>query len=311
MKVLSLVTTPRPFYKKQVEVLQNRGIDVKTIEVPKDSITVPGRHDDRDRRGYTDYIRYYPKVLTESIQDYDIVHANYGLTAPFALAQPRRPAVLTLWGSDVVGEFGWLTNYCAPHFDAVTVRSKEMLEELSTDAFLLPSGVDMEEFYPISREAAISDVGWDKDKKHVLFPYSETYSRKNYPRARKIVEEVDSISENDIIIKTMSGVPHDEVAIYMNASDAMILTSDHEGSPNTIKEALACNTPIVSTDVGDVRERVAGVNGTFICNSDQEFVNYLRKIINDEVTCDGRENVRDVNLESMGDKLITIYEEFL
>ena len=91
MRVLNLVTTPRPFFNQQVEVLEERGVETNTV-------AVPGRESTSGVRNPLDYARYYPKVLRESLGEYDLVHANYGLTAPFALAQPKRPVVLSLWG---------------------------------------------------------------------------------------------------------------------------------------------------------------------------------------------------------------------
>ncbi|MEA5409981.1 glycosyltransferase [Haloarculaceae archaeon H-GB2-1] len=154
------------FYLNQVRALEDVGVNCETLSVPGSTIGT----DAADNRSPVDYLRFFPQVFDEASTEYDVVHANYGLTAPHALAQSSCPVVLTLWGSDLFGEFGWLSKLCARRADAVIVMSEEMDRELPCESTVIPHGVDFEQFAPVPQERAQKQLGWDSDAHHVLFP---------------------------------------------------------------------------------------------------------------------------------------------
>jgi glycosyltransferase involved in cell wall biosynthesis len=302
MHVLNLVTTPRPFFRRQVDVLEQKGVETTTVKVP-------GEHDpdQGQSRSVTDYMRFYPHVLRKSLDGVDIVHANYGLTAPVALAQPRRPVVLSLWGSDLFGRYGEVSRRVANYCDAVVVMSEEMAAEFDRDADVIPHGIDLTQFKPMPASEARDSVGWDEDIYHVLFPYSPERPEKDYPRASRVVERVDDRLDRPVSLEIVTDVPHERVPIYMNAADALLLTSKHEGSPNAVREALACNLPVVATDVGDVANRLANIQQSAIGETDTDLVRNLVAVLESEVEPNGRAAVQDVSLDRMGDRLIDVY----
>lgn len=306
--VLHLVTAEEVFFRQQIETLEKQGVNCTVCVVPGGE-QVDG--DMAEKRGINEYLRYYPKVHRELRRnEYNLIHANYGLTAPYAVTQFRLPVVLTLWGSDVVGFDGLVTKACAWRADAVTVRSEEMRELLGQDdAYIIPSGVDMERFRPIDRTEAREHIGWDVEGTHVLFPYSPEYERKNYSLAERVVEGVQSELGAKVSLQTISGIPHDEVLYYINAADAVLLTSKHEGSPNTVKEAMACNVPVVSTDVGDVRERSQGVSPSAIGESEDELVDGLLKVLRSDDRSNGRSVVSELSWAEIGQEIINIYKK--
>ena len=310
LSVLHLVTAEEVFFCQQIDVLERKGVDCTVVSVPGGA-QIDG--DMADRRSVKEYLQYLPRVRRALRHgEFDLIHANYGLTAPYAVTQFRLPVVLTLWGSDVVGFDGLVTKACAWRCDAVTVRSEEMRELLGReDAHIVPSGVDLEKFRPIDRVDARERVGWKRDGHHVLFPYSPDYERKNYPLAKRVVERAKEDLGESIELHTISGVPHDEVPYYINAADAVLLTSRHEGSPNTVKEAMACNVPVVSTDVGDVRERLDGVEPSNVGTEESELVAGLVDALDSSVRSNGREVVREVSWGRIGDRLVDIYERVL
>jgi glycosyltransferase involved in cell wall biosynthesis len=309
LSVLHLATAHEVFSEQQVSTLEAKGVDCDALAVPGED-QVDG--DMGERRGVTEYLRFLPMVYREIRRgDYDVVHANYGLTAPYAVTQSRLPVVLTLWGSDVVGFDGIVTRACAWRADAITVRSEEMRELLGRDAHIVPSGVDIERFRPIDRMEARERVGWDVDGRQVLFPYSPAYERKRYPLAERVVELVAKRLGEDVVLQTISGVPHEEVPYYVNAADALLLTSRHEGSPNTVKEAMACNVPVVSTNVGDVRERLDDVTPSAVCTDEDELVEGLLAVLEAAGRSNGREAVREVSWDRIGDRIVDIYHEVL
>jgi glycosyltransferase involved in cell wall biosynthesis len=97
----------------------------------------------------------------------------------------------------------------------------------------------------------------------------------------------------------------------MNAADVLLVTSRWEGSPNAVKEALACNLPVVATDVGDVRERLAGVSPSYVCQSDADLVTSLVDVLSDPRPSNGRTAANEVSLSRMGDRLQHVYETVL
>ncbi|MFB6165282.1 MAG: glycosyltransferase [Haloarculaceae archaeon] len=300
MKVLSLVTTRDPFYDDQVRVLERNGVSVTTVTIPSNC-----------PRSLSDYGRFAPTVLREALSSYDLVHANYGLTAPFALAQPRRPVVLILWGSDLLGEYSWVSERCARYCDAVVVMTREMARRLDVSAHVVPHGVDLDRFSPADQAGAQRAVGWDSERAHVLFPYSPSRDVKNYPRARRVVDRARSRVDERLELHVVDDADHDEMPRYMNAADVLLFTSEREGSPNVGKEALACNLPVVATDVGDVRRRLRDVESAAVSTDDDELVDALVATLRTDRRPDGRAAVRDVSLARMGERLLDVYESVL
>ncbi|MHB9285885.1 glycosyltransferase [Halobacteriales archaeon Cl-PHB] len=302
MRVLNLVTTRKPFFEQQEQVLRDQGVDVTTV-------TVPGTWDPEDgtTRSPLDYVRFCKTVFDASPREYDVVHANYGLTAPAALAVPGPPVVVSLWGSDVFGRFGRVSQVCARLADAVVVMSPEMAEAVEADSYVLPHGIDLSRFEPMATGAARAELGWDPDAHQVLFPYSPSREEKDYPRAERVVAAVDDRRDAPVRLQVVTGVAHDRVPIYMNAADAMVLTSTHEGSPNAVREALACNLPVVATDVGDVARRVADASLSTVADTDAALADGLERALTSVVAPDGREAVRAESLDRMGQRLRRIY----
>ncbi|MBX0295759.1 glycosyltransferase family 4 protein [Haloarcula nitratireducens] len=296
MRVLQLVNTPRSFFDKQVEALERRGIECTTV-------TVPGTHDADRSRSATDYLRYYPDVLDHSLDGYDVVHAHYGLMGPFAIAQPERPVVLTLWGSDLMDEESFvprLSRLSARLSDEVILPSTTMSAYLDTPHQILPWGVDTEQFRPIDQERARERLGWPQDETTVLFPYPPERDVKNHPLAERVVSRLDGVT-----LRTMSGVPYEEVPYYMNASDAMLVTSKRESGPMVVKEAAACNVPVISTDVGFVADVLDEVEHSYVRDGEAELADALSDVLAAGEPSSGRSSI--VGLDRMGEDLESVY----
>lgn len=301
VRTLQLVTTRRPFFDQQVAALERNGVDCSVV-------TVPGVSGERSPLSY---LRFYARTLREAVGAVDLVHANYGTTAPAALAQPRRPVVLSLWGSDLFGRYGRVSEACADHSDAVVVMSDEMADELDRDCHVVPHGVDTEAFAPRPRADARDSLGWATDAYHVLFPYDPSRTVKDYPRAATVVERAREAVDRPVELHPVHGVPHDRVPVYLNAADALLLTSKREGSPNAVKEALACETHVVATPVGDVPDLLDGVPGTWLAGSDDELVAGLLAAFEDDVAVDASDRVAEFSLDRMATDLLAVYESVL
>ncbi len=307
MRVLNLVPTRESrFFQQQVAHLRDRGVEQTTL-------AVPGRkeYDDGDTstRSPLDYARLYPRVLEESFGDYDLIHANYGLTAPHAVLQPNLPVVVSLWGTDLMGKYGWVSKLCSRFADETVVMSPVMADVLGGDCRVIPHGVDLEKFQPAPQSDAREELGWRDDAYHVLFPYPPERGVKDYPRAERVADGARDRLDGELALHAVTGVPHDEMPTYMNGADALLLTSRREGSPNAVKEALACNLPVVATDVGDVATRLDGVTHSRACSTDAELVDALADALAADERSNGREVVREVSIERTNERLYDVYRE--
>lgn len=314
MKVFNLVAKKSPFFKNQVKILKSLGVKTENIEVPNQ---VP--------RSINDYIAYYPKVLFSSLGKYDLIHANFGTTAPFAVFQPKRPIVLTLWGSDLKyilqsNKKAYFKRKLAriDSFNEIIVRNEEMKgkikENFGKRAHVIPSGVNLEEFKPMDKIRCREKVGWPKYCKQILFPYNPSREVKNFRLAEGVFKKVKKSVNFEVQLKVVNNVPHEEMPFYMNAADLMLLTSKSEGSPNTVKEAMACNTPVVSTDVGDVKYLLKGVKGSMVVNCKEKLIIGVMNIINNDKKFDNsRKRVKELGLglNEMGHDIISVYEKAL
>lgn len=296
-RVLQLVTTPRSFFDQQVRVLEERGVRCTVVEVPRTE----------NGRGPGEFARFYRRVLGEALLgNYDLVHANYGLVGPIALAQPVRPVVLSIWGSEVMGysnRLDWATRFAARHSDAVIAPTEVVSRELDVPHTIIPFGVDTDLFRPIDRDEAREYLGWDPDERIVLFPYDPGRAVKNYPLAERVIERLSTTAE----LRTVSGLAYEEMPYVMNASDALLVTSERESGPMVVKEAAACNLPIVSTDVGFVSDVLEGVSNCFVGGSTGVLARHLDSVLERGQRADGRDVIDELSLDEMADRLLTLY----
>lgn len=257
---------------------------------------------------------------------YDLVHAQFGQSGLLALPK-RIPLVVTLRGSDLLGTVDdatgrytwkgvWLqraTRYVARRADAVIVVSRHMLPLLDTRApvHVIPSGLDLEQFRPASRDGARQRLGFGADERLVLFVGRPTQARKRNALAKQAVALLDRRLRARLVVAW--GVMHADMPDYMNACDALICTSMQEGSPNVVKEALACDLPVVSVPVGDVAGRLAGVAGCELAADDrpETIAAALEQVLRRGARCDGRAAVRHLDERLLTERVIEIYETAL
>lgn len=299
MRALHLYTSTRSFFEDQLRALESRGVACTAVGVP-------GEYDPTSPRSVGDYLRYLPRVLGHGLDEYDVVHANYGLTVPFALAQPRRPVVFTPWGTDLMSDRGWLTRlsrFGARAADGVVLPSRTLASAVPGDHPVVPFGVDLDRFRPVPRAEARERVGWGPDERVVLFPYDPSRPEKDYPRARRVVEAAGVEAD----LRVLTGVSHDRVPLYMNASDAVLVTSTREAGPMVVREAAACNVPVVATDVGFVRETLSGVANAHVCEDEAALVDGLERVLDGDARSDGRSAVDGLGVDEMGERLAEVY----
>lgn len=303
LRVLQLASSPESFFEKQVTALEEHGVECTSLVVPEpDSET--------GARGLREYAQFYRQVLDERTQDYDLVHANYGLIGPVALAQPIRPVVLTIWGSEVMGytrRLDRITRFSARRSDAVIAPNQTVSDRLECDHRVVPFGIDFELFEPIPRREARRRLGWDREALIVLFPYDPSRNVKRYDLAEEIVARLSIPAE----LRTVSGRDYEEMPTILNASDVLLVTSDRESGPMVVREAAACNVPVVSTDVGFVRETLADVENCYVTDDRQELLAGLEAALRSGGRSDGRAAVREFDIDRQATDILSIYQELL
>lgn len=221
------------------------------------------------RRGVAGYISSIPRIRRKIRGgNYDIIHAHYSLTAFAVSLAGRHRMVVSLTGSDILGLpllLPLTRLFCRVRWSRVIVKTPEMRTRLRTgNVTVIPNGVDTVVFAPGSRQEARKRLGLP-DKRIVLFAADPARKEKNYRLAE---EAVRRLGRNDTMLLPVTGVPHDQMPLRYNAADILLVTSLWEGSVNSVKEAMACNLPVVSTDVGDVRANTEGIDGYHITSHD-------------------------------------------
>ena len=242
----------------------------------------------------------------------DVVHAHYGLSGLLACMQRKVPVVVTFHGSDINDPRVLRFSKRAMRLSAWNVFVSRKTLEIAhpkRNYTLLPCGVNMNGSQQTDREEARELLGLSVDKPYVLFAGAFDVEVKNAPLAK---ETVALLNDSTIELLELKGYSRKEVTLLMCAADAFLMTSFTEGSPQVIKEALACGCPIVSVDVGDVKERVDGVEGCYVSTTREplELAGLLQKAMTFEGKTKGREKLLANGLDNcmVAKHLMEIYE---
>ena len=213
------------------------------------------------QKGVKGYLRAR-KGLISKINEYkpELIHAHYGLSGLLGNLQRKVPVITTYHGCDIneipLRMFSVMSILLSGYNIFVSKKQVKKVRIWLRNYSIIPCGVDYSVFYPVPKKEARLKLGIQPDKKIILF--SSTFDRyeKNAPLA---IEAVKNIPGSELI--ELKGYTREQVCLLMNACDVGLMTSLHEGSPVFIKELLACNRPVVSTNVGDVEESIGEIDG--------------------------------------------------
>ncbi len=244
-----------PFVSEQVKALTKLGVEFGFFGV-----------DGKGAGGYLSNLMPLKKKIHEFQPD--LLHAHYGHSGLLANLQRMVPVVTTYHGSDIHSKgLNLSLSKVTARYSAYNIYVSPWLLELSgyrgDNKCIIPCGVDTTTFTPIERTEARKQLGLDKDEKFVLFAGAFDNEVKNSALAHAAV----SLVPNTKLVE-LRGYNREQVNLLVNAANCLLMTSHREGSPVIIKEAMACGTPIVSVDVGDVKEVLADVDGCFISTYD-------------------------------------------
>ena len=288
-----------PFVTEQVEAIQKQGVDCRYFGV--------------DGKGVWGYLQQIPE-LKKTIRDYrpDLIHAHYGLCGLLANYQRRIPVVTTYHGSDINDpRVLWLSRRSIrrSRFNVFVSRKNVDIARPRKDFALIPCGINLDDYPVLDKAEARRRMGINPSKRYVLFAGAFDNHVKNAPLARAAMDLVPEVE-----LLELKGYTRSQVATLMQAVDTFLMTSFTEGSPQVIKEAMACGCPIVSVDVGDVRERIGGIEGCFISGREPEAI---AGCIKDALAYDGRTSGRaaiemnGLSNDVVAARIISIYEKLL
>jgi glycosyltransferase involved in cell wall biosynthesis len=199
-----------------------------------------------------------------------------------------------------------------PFVDRVILVSQEQKKKLECEkAEVIPCGINFDLFRPALKNKVREQLNLPRDKKLVLWLWQPTRPEKRFD----IVQAAVALArEKDPSIELVlaSGQPHELVPVYMNACDVLPLVSDGEGSPMVIKEAMACNLPIVSVPVGDVSEVIKGTDGCYLCSQEpSDVAEKLLLAVNYPDRTNGREKIKHLDQSVIAKRIIAVYQEVL
>lgn len=302
-----------PVVGNQAEALVTEGVEIEWYLLKGKGL-----------KGYLRNVKPLRQYL--NAHQYDAIHAHYSLSAFVASFAGAKPLVVSLMGSDVkaagwfkfvIRLFAWLFRW-----KAIIVKSNDMYRDLGIKrAIVIPNGVNMERFKPMDKSDCRKKLGWYPAKKHILFPANASRPEKDYPLARAVVEKVSELWKegvSELELHAFENTPNTETPYWYNAADVVLMTSKWEGSPNAIKEALACARPIVATNVGDIAERINGVEGCYAVGTNElgsERVNELAEALMEAmkyIKTKGREKIMADGLDAreINKKLVEVYRRW-
>jgi teichuronic acid biosynthesis glycosyltransferase TuaC len=256
---------------------------------------------------------------------YDLIHAHFGLSGWVARCQLRLPVVVSFLGDDVLGRprrDGSITLYgrflqasslvLARIVSAVIVKNLPMRQVLGLpSAHVIPNGVDLELFRPMDSPSARKELGLDPSKKFVLFPYDPAIEGKRFDLIEAAVGLASKhIPELEILMAR--GAPAARMPLFMNAADMLVLASMQEGSPNAVKEAMACNLPVIAVDVGDVAQLFGSAEGCNLVPRDAGAIAAsMIEVCRKGGRSRGREQIARLSIENVAAQVVEIYRNVL
>lgn len=289
------------FVRDQVEDLGSLGLDVEVL-------AFDGRR----------HVREYGRAARRARQlartgRFDLVHAHYGLTGAVALAQRAAPVVTTFHGSDT-GGVPWQRIVSA----AVARRAVPIFVNRDgarllwhRGGYVIPAGVDTDLFAPADRAAVRRELGWSDDSQYILFPSSRRNRVKRPDLFAAVIAALHATGIG-VVPVYLENLSRPQAAAVIAASDLTLVTSDWEGSPVTVRESLACQTPVVSVPVGDLEETLNGLQGCEIAPRDPAaLAAAVRRALTASRSTELRQRALQTSRPRIAERVAAVYEEVL
>ena len=266
--------------------------------------------------------KYFKSIWKASRQinkgNYDLVHIHYGLAGIYLLWPfvKRVKTLVTFHGSDIQPRGGnsklslIVSRYTAKKADAAIVLNdgmNEIVKQYCPETYMIPCAVDVNTFCPMERTEK-------SDKVQIVFPSNHERQVKNYPLFCDVLSILKQKYGIDAEEREMKNMTRKEIAQLYSNVDLLLMTSKSEGSPQAVKEAMACNLPCVSTPVGDVGVLLSGVKDSYVAENHE--AEELASLVNmslkhEKIGVQGRERLIELGIDSItvADKIYALYKE--
>jgi glycosyltransferase involved in cell wall biosynthesis len=301
------------FARRQIQSLQDAGLDVEVYEI----------HARLDPMALTrDWFALRERIATWKP---DLVHAQYGTVTAALATSLGVPCVVTFRGSDLNPIPGInrvrsrvshaLSQLAAARADEVICVSHKLRMRLLAhreSAHVIPSGIDLDLFKPISRDDARRELGWPLEGRVVLFNAGRHPENKRLGLAEEAFALARRSLDGARLVVLNGSVEPAAMPLHYAASDCALLTSRFEGSPNVVREALACNLPVVAVDVGDVSEWLRGVSPSMVVGDDAASIAAaLVAVLEVPTRSNGRQRVQSAARDAVARRIIEVYHQAL
>lgn len=314
MKILHITNNyPTPnhpifgiFVKEQIDSLTDQGLDNEVF-------FINGRE-----KGMFEYLKsiFRLKEFLKS-KKIDVVHCHHalsGLCFIFSGKSNKYKSIISYQNDPLNEQGNFLYTFIKKQFDAIILKNNSFIVDNST-IFYQPNGVNTNFFQPISKEECKCKLNLQSDKRYILF-VSSNFKReqKRYDRFQKVLTILkNKYKLSDIEELTLINTERSLVPLYFNAASLHLLTSDFEGSPNSVKEAMSCNTSVVSTDVGNVRELLSDVKGSYVTSKNDPYIlaELVYKSLNYKEDVNSREIIvqKKLDINSVANNILSIYKK--
>lgn len=263
-------------------------------------------------RGYLKNV----KPLREKIREWkpDIIHAHYGLCGMVAVLAARKkvPVVITCHNGETLSRnANIISSIAVRHVDYTICVAQHIYDKLYLKPkryCIQPCGIDLRDLPIVDKAEAMKKMNLPADKINILFGGSFSNARKNAPLAQAAIA---LLNREDINLIEMRGYDRRQVNLLLNACDMLLLPTKSEGSPQVLKEAMACNCPIVATDVADISYLLQGVTNSYVASFDPaDVADKIKRVIECGERTNGRQRIEELHLDNpqVAERLIKIYE---
>ena len=305
-----------PFVKTQADSISKKGIDLDWFSIKGSGIL-----------NYLKSIFMLRKLLKR--KKIDIIHAHFGFCGIVSkLAATDEKIIVSFLGDDLIGSISKKHRYTRVSkiytvlnqffanfiYDYNIVKSKSLEKKLKKkkNLSIIPNGVNFSIFKTMIKEDARIFLGLPFKKKIIFFVGNPEGQVKNFKLALVAFEIIKK--DFNVIMIPCKDIPFEKMPYYYNVADVALMTSFHEGSPNVIKEAMTCNCPIVSTNVGDVEEITKNTKGCYITSFDpRDVAEKIELALKFGRRTNGRKRILELGLEidTIAPKIINIYKKIL
>jgi teichuronic acid biosynthesis glycosyltransferase TuaC len=303
-----------PFVRREADALRAAGHDVQIFGFDN-----------------TSYARFIAEVsllrrVVRTLRP-DLVHAQFGKFSALLAALSGWPFVITFRGTDINHntKYSWLRSalgLAASQVAAFLARgivcvSREIQGKVWAcrwrPSIVVPTGVDLQLFRPMDRGAARKRLGYRPDECVVLFNAGKNPAVKDPDLAAAATVHARTLLPQLRFVVLDGTAPPGDMPLYMNAADVLLVTSRTEGSPTVVQEAMACNLPVVSVDVGDVRERLEGITACRVVHSRSpaDLGNALAAVLEQGKRSDGRLQAQSLGIDAIGARVAQFYRQVL